>query len=312
MGHGPAQVHLNTWQDVPDHITVNGMPVGATIHQLSDPDCLLAASDAAGVDIRVLSPPPFTYRYWDDADRTVELCRLLNDATAELVSRFPTRFRGLATVPLQDPDLASAEWRRAREELGLEGLTVGTNVNGENVDVPRRRPLLVELADDGAPLLVHPDFVPAPRISSHYLVNLVGMPTETAITMSNMLFSGLFDEVSSLRVCFVHGGGTAPYIIGRWDVGWRVRPECRTDAERKPSDYLGNIFSDTLTHSPLALSYLIEVMGAENVVLGTDLPFDVEDSDPRGHLGRAPGIDDETRRIIESVSPIRWLKGDNA
>jgi aminocarboxymuconate-semialdehyde decarboxylase len=310
MGIGPVQVRLDTWQDVADNITVNGMPVGATIHQLSDPDYLIAASDRAGVDIRVLSPPPFTYRYWDDPTRSVELCRLLNNATADIVSRFPDRFRGLATVPLQDAELAAAEWRRARDELGLEGVTVGTNVDGENVDAPARRGFLAGLAEDGAPLLVHPDFVPSPRISSHYLVNMVGMPTETAITMSNMLFSGLFDEIPALRVCFVHGGGSAPYILGRWDVGWQVRPESRTDADRSPSAYLGNIFCDTLTHSPVALTYLVEIMGPENVVLGTDLPFDVEEPDPRGHLRRAPRLDDATRQIIETVSPLRWLKGD--
>lgn len=310
MGRGTVQVHLDTWQETADHITVNGMPVGATIHQLSDPDYLLAASDRAEVDVRVLSPPPFTYRYWDEPERSLELCQLLNNATAEVVAAHPERFRGLATVPLQDPELAASEWRRARDELGLEGLTVGTNVNGENVDAPSRRPLLAQLANDNAPLLVHPDFVPVPRISTHYLVNLVGMPNETAITMSNMLFSGLFDEVPGLRVCFMHGGGTAPYILGRWDLGWKVRPESKTDSKHPPSHYLGNIFCDTLTHSPLALSYLIQVMGAENVVLGTDLPFDVEDPDPRGHLRKAPGLDDQTIRTIETVSPLRWLKGE--
>ena len=310
MGSGLAHVRLETVDGVSDSITVNHMAVGATVRQLADVDGIVAATDRAGIDRRVLSPPPFTYRYWDDPMATLELCRLLNDAIAVVVGAHPERFLGLASVPLQDTDLAIEELKRARSELGLVGVTVGTNVAGGNVSDPPRRPFLAEAAGMGMPVLVHPDFVPNPRTDSYYLINVLGMPTETAITMANMIFSGIFEEVEDLRVCFMHGGGSGPYLLGRWEAAWRLRPESRVDTDAPPSSQLVNVFCDTLTHSPLALSYLVEVIGATNVVLGTDLPFDVEDPDPRGHVRRAPGLDDDQIRTIESISPVRWLTGN--
>jgi aminocarboxymuconate-semialdehyde decarboxylase len=310
MGSGAVQVHLETVWDVEDNVTVNGMAVGATIHQLSNEDRILAASDQAGIDIRVLSPPPFTYRYWNDPAESLALCRLLNDATAAVVDRHPQRFRGLATVPLQDTETAINELERARQ-LGLVGVTIGTNIAGANVSDPAHRPFLEAVAGAGIPILVHPDFVPERRTSSYYLINLVGMPVETAISMANMLFSGVFDEFPDLRVCFMHGGGAGPYLFGRWNTGWRLRSEVRADSSRLPTEYLTNIYCDTLTHSAAALSHLVEVIGAENVVVGTDLPFDVEDPDPLRHLAAAPRLTDSDRETIKTVSPVRWLTGNN-
>ncbi|MPZ51400.1 MAG: amidohydrolase family protein [Acidimicrobiia bacterium] len=311
MGRGQVHVTTTVVDGIADSITVNGMAVGATTQQLSDVDGIIAATDRAGIDRRVLSPPPFTYRYWDDVENSLALARLLNDATATVVESHSDRFVGLATVPLQDSTAAIAEANRARDELGLVGVTVGTNVAGNNVSDEAGVPFLADLADRDIPLLVHPDFVPNPRIGDYYLVNLLGLPVESAVTMSNMIFSGLFDRYSDLRVCFMHGGGVAPYVFGRWDKGWKVRPESKRDMEREPTDYLGNIFCDTLTHSPAALSYLVEAIGERNVVIGTDLPFDVEDPDPRAHIRQAARLTDDQIEVIETVSPVRWLTGDD-
>lgn len=310
MGTGMVSVATQTVDGVADSITVNGMAVGATVQQLADVDGIIRATDRAQIDKRVLSPPPFTYRYWDDAETTLQLTRLLNDATAEVVDAHPSRFSGLATVPLQDTDLAISEARRAHDELGLSGVTLGTNVDGGNVSDPTLLPLLETIAELHMPVLIHPDFVPNPRTGDYYLINLIGMPAESAITMANMVFSGLFDRLPGLRVCFMHGGGMAPYVFGRWDKGWEVRPESRVNIGRKPTEYLDNIFCDTLTHSPEALAYLVEVLGEENVVVGTDLPFDVEDPDPRSHLRDAPRLTARQVELIETVSPVRWLTGD--
>jgi aminocarboxymuconate-semialdehyde decarboxylase len=287
------------------------MPVGATVQQLADVEGILAASDRAGIDRRVLSPPPFTYRYWNDPEASLGLCRLLNDATAVAAASHPSRFLGLATVPLQDTALAIAELRRAYDDLGLSGVTLGTNVAGGNVSDGQLLPFLRAVAELNLPILIHPDFVPNPRVGDYYLINLIGMPVESAITMANMIFSGLFDMLPGLRVCFMHGGGMAPYVFGRWDKGWDVRPESRIDIGRRPTEYLDNIFCDTLTHSPDALAYLVDVMGANNVVIGTDLPFDVEDPDPRTHLRKAPRLEPGQIDVIERVSPVRWLTGGN-
>lgn len=309
MSSGMVEVLLETVGGVPDSITINGIAAGATVHQLSDVDGIIAATDRAGIDRRVLSPPPFTYRYWNDPEASLELCRLINDATGAVVDAHPDRFLGLATVPLQDTDRSIEELRRTQSELGLSGVTLGTNVAGGNVSDQIRMPFLREAAKLGMPVLIHPDFVPNPRLDDYYLINVLGMPTESATTMANMLFSGVFEELEDLRVCFMHGGGSAPYLFGRWDTAFRVRPESRLDIVSPPSSYLDNIFCDTLTHSSPALSYLVEVLGEQNVVLGTDLPFDVEDPDPRAHVRTAPRLGDNQIRVIETVSPVRWLTG---
>ena len=309
MSEGQVRVQVETVDGVPDSISVNGIAVGATVEQLSNVDDIVAVTDRAGIDRRVLSPPPFTYRYWNDPDDSLELCRLLNDAIATVVATHPDRFLGLATVPLQDTEKSIAELRRAQEDLGLVGVTFGTNVAGGNVSDRVRWPLLGEAADRNLPVLIHPDFVPNPRIDDYYLINVVGMPTESAMTMSNMLFSGLFTEFPRLRVLFMHGGGSGPYLFGRWDAAHRVRPESRVDIDRPPTSLLDNVFCDTLTHSHAALSYLVEVLGEHNVVLGTDLPFDVQDPDPRAHVRSAPRLTDEQISVIERVSPVRWLTG---
>ena len=309
MGHGQVQVKTETVNGIPDSIRVNGIAVGATVQQLSDIDLIVAKTDGVGIDRRVLSPPPFTYRYWDEPDSSADLARLLNDATASAVEAHPDRFVGLATVPLQDTEAAIAEMQRARDELGLVGITLGTNVAGGNVSDEVRLPFLGEVAESDLPLLIHPDFVPNPRTGDYYLINLMGMPVESAITMGNMIFSGLFDRLPELRVCFMHGGGVAPYVFGRWNKGWEVCPEAKIDIPRKPTEYLQNLYCDTLTHSPQALSYLVEVMGEKNVVMGTDLPFDVEDPDPRSHVRKAPRVTRRQIEVIETVSPVRWLTG---
>lgn len=311
MGRGQVQVRTEVVDGIDESITVNGMAVGATIQQLADVEGIVAATERAGIDRRVLSPPPFTYRYWEEVDNSIELARLLNDATAAVVESHPDRFVGLATVPLQDTSAAMAESTRAREELNMVGVTVGTNVAGGNVSDESRLPFLAQLAESDMPLLVHPDFVPNPRIGDYYLVNLIGMPVESAITMGNMIFSGLFERLPDLRVCFMHGGGVAPSVFGRWDKGWDVRPESKVDIDKAPTHYLGNIYCDTLTHSPGALSYLVETIGERNVVIGTDLPFDVEDPDPRAHVRRAEGLTDQQIETIETVSPVRWLTGED-
>jgi aminocarboxymuconate-semialdehyde decarboxylase len=309
MAHGAASVGVDTVDGVPDSITVNGMPVGATVQQLADWGALLTATDQSGIDRRVFSPPPFTYRYWDDPRATLDLHRLLNDATASLVAAHPDRFVGLATVPLQDNDLAIAELRRAREELGLAGLTLGTNVAGGNIADDVRRPLLAAAAASDTPILVHPDFVPNARWATHYLINLLGMPVDSGIALANLAFGGRLAEFPELRVCFVHGGGVAPYLLGRWDRGWKVRSETKTDIHRPPSTQLTRVFCDTLTHSPEALAYLVDVMGPDRVVVGTDSPFDVEDAAPLASLEAAPRLNDDDRATIRSVSPLAWLHG---
>lgn len=307
LDRGRVRVRLGTVDGVEDAITANGMPVGATINQLSSVDGILEGMRAEGLERRVLSPPPFTFRYWEDPGDGADLCRALNDSLAEAIAGHD-ELLGLCTVPLQDVDAAIAELERA-VGLGLVGVELGTFVHDENLGDDRFAPFFAAVEAAGLPILVHPDFRPNPRLAQHYLINLVGMPVETATAMANLVFNGTLDRYPRLRFCFLHGGGAAPYLYGRWDAGWRVRTDTKSRIERPPSEYLASVWCDTLTHSAEALGYLVGLVGAERVVLGTDNPFDVRDPDPRGHLARAPGVTAEQRDQIERRSPQAWLTG---
>jgi aminocarboxymuconate-semialdehyde decarboxylase len=292
-----------------DSIVVNGMPVGATIHQLSSVEYALEGMSRAGLDHRVLTPPPFTYRYWADPEAGLRLCRLINDSIAQVVADHPNRFSGLATVPLQDPKLAITELRRATGELGLLGLGVGTNVDGRLLSDPGLRDFFAEVERMNAPVLIHPDFVQSPRYSDYYLVNCIGMPVETGTTLVNMILTGMLEDLPQLRLCFLHGGGVAPYLLGRISHSWHARPDTSRDSTRPPESQLESVYWDTLTHSPAALGFLIGLVGAERVVVGTDAPFDMEDADPLDTLSKAPGLTEEVRHQIRSVTPMQWLHG---
>ncbi len=292
-----------------DSIAVNGMLVGATQHQLSSLDYAIAAMDQAGLDHRVLTPPPFTYRYWADPMDGLDLCRLINNSTANVVAAHPHRFSGLVTVPLQDPKMAIAELERGMTELGLLGLGVGTNVDGRLLSDPSLRSFFAEVENMGAPVLIHPDFVPSPRYSDYYLVNCIGMPVETGTTLANMILTGMFEELPSLRVCVLHGGGVAPYLMGRLSHSWRRRSDTSKHSTRPPDEQLDAVYWDTLTHSADALGFLVGQVGAQRVMIGTDAPFDMEDPDPIGTLNAAPGLSDDDRYQIRFVTPLSWLHG---
>jgi aminocarboxymuconate-semialdehyde decarboxylase len=266
---------------------------------------------ADGLERRVLSPPPFTVRYWEDPRSGAELCRALNDSLAEAVTGHDDLV-GLATVPLQDIDAAIAELERATRELGLVGVEVGTFVGDENLADPRLEPFFAAVEQAGLPVLIHPDFRPNPRWSDYYLINLLGLPVESAIALSNLVFAGTLDRHPDLRLCVVHGGGVAPYLYGRWDTGWQVRTETKLRISRPPSDYLRLVYCDTLTHSVEALAYLIRVAGPERVVLGTDNPFDVRDRDARAKLAAVPDLAAAERDQIERYAPSTWLTGERA
>lgn len=310
LEEGAGRVTLGEVNGVPDSILLNGMPVGSTIEHLCSVEFILEEMERAGIERHVLSPPPFTFRYWQETEVGVELCQRLNDALAAVVADNPNRFIGLSTVPLQSTEAAIRELERSTRELGLAGVEVGTVVGEGNLSDQRLQDFFVAVAEAGLPVLVHPDFVPNPRLARHYLINLIGMPVETATAMGNIVFSGMLERIPGLRFCFSHGGGVAPYLFGRWEKGWQVRPECRSDISRAPSEYVRLFYYDTITHSPLALSFLVRLAGANRVVLGTDHPFDVQDIDPRATVAAAPGLSDEERNTVERTAPHEWLTGE--
>ncbi|MCW2882560.1 MAG: Aminocarboxymuconate-semialdehyde decarboxylase [Sphaerisporangium sp.] len=245
------------------------------LDEFHDVTARLSTMDAQGVDTAVLSVAPPLFLYWMDAAEGTEAARVVNDAVAGMVAQVPDRFAGLATLPLQDPEAAARELRRCVREHGFRGAQVGAHAEGVPLDDERLRPVLAAAAEMAVPLVIHPYYVgSSPGLDDFYLTNLQGNPWQTAVSASRLILSGTLDALPDLDLVLVHGGGHLPYQVGRLDHGHRVRPEAR-GCDRPPSDYLRRFHYDTLTHSPEATGWLIEQVGADRVVFGTDMPFDM-------------------------------------
>jgi aminocarboxymuconate-semialdehyde decarboxylase len=241
-----------------------------------DVEARLTAMDELGVDLAVVSMAPPLFMYWvQDAGAVTDLCRQTNDALADFAAASSGRIEAVATLPMQDPDAAARELRRAVEELGLKGAEIAPRVENTPLDELSVRPVLMTAAELGVPLILHPYHVgPRPGLEDFYLSNLVGNPLETTVGAARLIFSGVLDELERLNLVLMHGGGYLPYQIGRLDHGHRVRAESRT-CRHTPSSYLTRFWYDTVTHAPVPLEFLIRQVGADRVVYGTDFPYDM-------------------------------------
>jgi aminocarboxymuconate-semialdehyde decarboxylase len=242
-----------------------------------DLEARLRQMDSLGIDASVLSLTPTLFFYWLDAATAGDFCRLANDSIAAFAA-LSDRLHGVATVPLQQPDAAVAELRRAVLELGLRGVQIGTTVEQTPLDDRRFDSFFAAAAELGVPVILHPYYVGTrPNLVDFYMTNLTGNPLETCIAASRMILSGCLDRHPTLKVVLVHGGGFMPYQIGRLDHGFRVRRESREAITFPPSTYLRRFWYDTITHASTPLSFLVDLVGADRVMFGSDLPFDMAD-----------------------------------
>ena len=263
-----------------------------------------------GVDVQALSAAPPQFYYWADPALGRKLARLQNDHLAELVCKHSDRFVGLATVPLQDVEAAVAELDFAVTELGLRGVEICTNVNGLDLDDGRFRPFFARAAELGVVVLIHPHgFTSGERLMEYYLTNVIGNPLESTIALTRMIHGGVLEALPDLRLCVVHGGGYLPVYASRMDHAWRERPEGRHQIpDRPPSSYLRQVFVDCLVYDPAHLAFLVQQMGADRVVVGTDYPYDMGFYDPVGLIEATPGLSDDDRRRILGANAAELLR----
>jgi aminocarboxymuconate-semialdehyde decarboxylase len=260
----------------------------------------LADMNATGVAIQVLSPSPTQYYYWAERELAEQLVRLQNEHIAGLCSQHPERFVGLGTLALQHPQLAAEQLEYALRELGLKGMEISTSVNGEELDAELLQPFWKKADELGAVIFIHPfGTTLGERVRTHYLSNIIGQPLETTIALSHLIFGGVLDRHPGLKIVAAHGGGYLPSYCGRTNHGHDVRPEAKAGAQRRPVEYLRKIWFDTLVYEPEALRHLVNVVGASQVVVGSDYPFDMGHYDPHGLIGSTPGLtDDEAAAIL--------------
>jgi aminocarboxymuconate-semialdehyde decarboxylase len=236
------------------------------------------------------------FSYWAKPEDALDLSRLLNDHIAGVVRDAPKRFVGLGTLPMQAPELAVGELERCIGELGLAGVQIGSHVNDWNLDEPALFPVFECAADLGAAVFVHPwDMMGKDRMGKYWLPWLVGMPAETALAICSVIFGGVFERLPKLRIGFAHGGGSFPGTVGRVTHGFDVRPDlCAVDNPVGPRAYLGRFYLDSLVHDPDALRFLIKLVGAERIALGSDYPFPLGEAKPGGLI---ESMDDLTQSV---------------
>jgi aminocarboxymuconate-semialdehyde decarboxylase len=268
----------------------------------------LAAMDRKGIDISVISPAPPMFYYWADADLALDVAGLVNDGVADMVGARPDRLRGMATVPMQHPDAAVAELERVVRAYGFKAVEIGTSIEGAQLAEERFRPLLRRASELNVFVFAHPYYVGAKSgLESYYLTNLIGNPLDTTVMLANLMFSGRLDELPDLKIVLAHGGGFTPYQIGRLAHGHRVRSETNGISKSSPKDLLKRIYFDSLVFEPQALRYLIDLVGADHVCIGTDAPFDMADDNPRATIDAVPAITPLERQCVCCGTALKLL-----
>jgi aminocarboxymuconate-semialdehyde decarboxylase len=278
----------------------DGFESGPLRDSLGDLSQRIQDMDRMGVDVQMLAGWIDLTGYDLAPNDGISYARAQNDCLAEEAANASSRLRPVATLPLQDPAAAVKELERAMGDLGMVGAQVATTVGPDWID---RAGLdeVWEAADAlGAFIILHP-MAPLTGVTldRYFMDNSVGRPAETTIALAGLIYSGVFDRFPNLMICAVHGGGFVPFQVGRLDRAYEVKPDLAgKQAERLPSEYLRRIFVDTVVHNPRVLRFLIDTMGADRLLLGSDYPFEMGDDDPVALVDSVPGITPAERESI--------------
>ncbi|MFC8944594.1 amidohydrolase family protein [Streptomyces rochei] len=307
-GHAEAK-EVDARRNGPAALAVNGPMVRARVPRMTDVALRLASMDAQGVDVQLVSPSPSHYHYWADEATAEKVYRLANEATAAHCAQAPDRLRGLGLVPLQHPGHLVRALDHALEQ-GLDGVEISSHAPGRELSDPAYEPFWSRAAERGAILFLHPfGCTLDERLDRWYLSNTVGQPTENAVALSHLIFSGVLDRHPELKIVAAHGGGYLPTHIGRSDHAWSARSDAGAGCAHPPSSYLRRLYFDSLVHDPHVLRELVRVAGADRVLLGSDFPFDMGTEDPVAAL-RAARLPDADFHAVRGGNAAALLRKD--
>jgi aminocarboxymuconate-semialdehyde decarboxylase len=288
-----------------DHNTKVMLP--AAVPKLITLELRLQDMEKMGVDVQVVSPSPTQYYYWADVDLARDIVRLQNEKIAALCEQHPTRLAGLGAIALQHPDLCIEQLTHAVKVLGFKGVEISTSVCEQELSDPKFARFWAKAEELGCVVFIHPFGTSlGARLNRHYLSNIIGQPIETTIALSYLIFGGTLDRHPGLKIVAAHGGGYLPTYIGRSNHGNQVRPEAG-GIQLKPADYLKRIWFDSIVYEPQELRRLIDAVGASQVVLGTDYPFDMGHYDVHDLMASVPGLSEADRINILGGNAARLL-----
>jgi aminocarboxymuconate-semialdehyde decarboxylase len=268
--------------------------------------------DEQGIDIEALSINP---NFWDKGERDLQaqIVKLQNEKLAEICAQHPDRFVGLASVALAHPDLAASQLEDGVKRLGLRGALVGGSVNGTELSDPKLHPFWAKAEELGVLIFIHPQGTPELEASGRLkgngaLTNVIGNPLETTIALSHLIFEGTLDKFPGVKICGAHAGGYLPSYIGRSDAICANRPkDCKVPLKKKPSEYLRQLYFDSMVFTSEGLRHLAAEVGAGQIVMGTDYPFPWTTTSV-DHILDAPGFSDAERTAMLGETAAHLLK----
>ncbi|MCZ7566806.1 MAG: amidohydrolase [Burkholderiales bacterium] len=264
--------------------------------------------DKMGVDVQAISSSPAQFMYWLEPELGAKSARAVNDNLASIVARHPDRFVALANVPLQSEDAAIAELERCIRTLGFRGVEIGTNIVGREVSRGLDR-FWAKVQELDVMVFMHPNgFTGAERLADHYFNNVIGNPLDTTVAIAHLVFDGVLERFPRLKIVAAHGGGYIGHYPGRFDHVWGARADARTVLGRKPRRSLAKLYFDTIVFDREQLRHLINLWGADHILVGTDYPYDMGWYDPRGFVDGCAFLKDADKAAIKGLNAARLLK----
>jgi len=253
------------------------------------------------IDMSILSVAPPLFSYWTSEEISLYIAQMVNDELFTIVRKYPDYFLAMATVPLNNVEQAILELERSVNKLGIKAVEIGTTVNGELISSPKFHPFFKKAEELDVFVFVHPYLEKKEAKDEYYLSNFIYNPFETARTMANFIFNGFIERFPKIKICFAHGGGFLPYQIGRLNHGYETRPRARKDADLYPSEAISKFYFDSLIFDYKSLDFLVKLIGADNIMMGSDSPFGMSDSSPVTTINQ----------LLLSEREKEKIKGDN-